>query len=48
MVDKNYMAQLVEVQHMRGAQGGDKFTSMLTQDQEPEAGKLHSYDSVLI
>ena len=29
VMDKSYMAQLVEVQHMRGAQGGDLFYQML-------------------
>ena len=30
VLDKTYMAQLIEVQHKRGATGGDKFYSMLT------------------
>lgn len=30
VIDKAYMAQLIEVQHLRGARGGDKFYSMLT------------------
>lgn len=28
--DKAYMAQVIEVQHDRGARGGEKFYSMLT------------------
>ena len=30
VVDKSYMAQLIEVQHKRGSEGGDQFYSMLT------------------
>ncbi|KAK2152727.1 hypothetical protein LSH36_320g00001 [Paralvinella palmiformis] len=29
VVDKGYMAQLVQVQHMRGAQGGNRFCALL-------------------
>ncbi|ESO87352.1 hypothetical protein LOTGIDRAFT_107278 [Lottia gigantea] len=35
VVDKSYMAQLIEIQHMRGAQGGDKFYELLTQTSPP-------------
>lgn len=34
--DKGYMAQLIEVQHKRGASGGDKFYSMLTDGKKLE------------
>ncbi|XP_064630438.1 integrator complex subunit 1-like isoform X2 [Lineus longissimus] len=34
IVDKQYMAQLVEVQHLRGAKGGDNFYKMLTDGEE--------------
>lgn len=30
VVDKAYMAQLIDVQHKRGAKGGEQFYSMLT------------------
>ncbi|XP_060583813.1 integrator complex subunit 1-like [Ruditapes philippinarum] len=36
VLDKTYMAQLVEVQHKRGATGGDKFYSMLTDGKKLE------------
>ncbi|XP_072029946.1 integrator complex subunit 1-like isoform X2 [Amphiura filiformis] len=34
VVDKGYMAQLVEVQQMRGATGGKEFHKLLTQEEE--------------
>ena len=34
VLDKNYMAELIEVQHMRGAIGGEKFYKMLTGGQQ--------------
>ena len=34
VVDKAYMAQLVEVQQMRGATGGVEFHKLLTKDLE--------------
>ena len=36
VIDKAYMAQLIEVQHLRGAGGGEKFYFMLT-----DGGSLH-------
>ena len=30
VVDKTYMAQLIEIQHKRGAQGGQNFNKMLS------------------
>eukprot|EP00057_Strongylocentrotus_purpuratus_P016152 XP_011670626.1 PREDICTED: integrator complex subunit 1-like [Strongylocentrotus purpuratus] len=40
VVDKSYMAQLVEVQQMRGAQGGYQFLGLLNhQPKEEEKGK---------
>ncbi|ELT96897.1 hypothetical protein CAPTEDRAFT_224526 [Capitella teleta] len=40
VVDKAYMAQLVEVQHMRGATGGHVFHQMLLAACEPETEKM--------
>ena len=34
VVDKGYMAQLVEVQQMRGAAGGKEFHKLLTQEED--------------
>lgn len=39
VLDKAYMAQLIEVQHKRGAKGGDKFYSMLTDGRKLEIHK---------
>ena len=40
VVDKSYMAQLIEVQHMRGATGGDQFYKLLVDVQvQPKPGK---------
>lgn len=36
VLDKAYMAQLVEVQHMRGATGGEQFHAMLQQQSTPD------------
>ena len=36
VVDKAYMAQLVEVQQMRGAAGGKEFHKLLTQEEVKE------------
>lgn len=30
VIDKTYMAQLIDVQHKRGAKGGEQFYRMLT------------------
>lgn len=38
-IDKTYMAQVIEVQHKRGAVGGDKFYSMLTGGKTLELSK---------
>lgn len=40
VVDKAYMAQLVEVQHMRGATGGHVFHQMLLAACEPETESM--------
>ena len=41
VVDKSYMAQLIEVQHMRGATGGDQFYKLLVDVQvQPKSGKM--------
>ena len=37
VIDKAYMAQLIEVQHLRGAKGGEKFYFMLTDGGSLEA-----------
>ena len=43
VVDKSYMAQLVEVQHMRGASGGQRFKEILTQGQDlTKKGRYHA------
>ncbi|KAJ8318167.1 hypothetical protein KUTeg_003258 [Tegillarca granosa] len=34
--DKMYMSQLIEIQHMRGAKGGDKLYKLLTKNIPPE------------
>jgi integrator complex subunit 1 len=49
VLDKTYMAQLVEVQHKRGATGGDKFYSMLTDGKKLEIndGNKCSYTILL-
>ncbi|XP_050391471.2 integrator complex subunit 1 [Patella vulgata] len=39
VVDKAYMAQLIEIQHMRGAEGGDKFYQLLTQTSPRKSAK---------
>ena len=39
VVDKMYMAQLVDVQHMRGAVGGEHFHAMLKGDQPSPPGE---------
>ncbi|XP_022672380.1 integrator complex subunit 1-like isoform X2 [Varroa destructor] len=36
MLDKSYMSQLVEVQHRRGAIGGDRYKALLAVDKELE------------
>lgn len=36
--DKSYMAQLIDIQHMRGAKGGERFRKMLS-DEKPFSGK---------
>ncbi|OQR71178.1 integrator complex subunit 1-like [Tropilaelaps mercedesae] len=36
MLDKSYMSQLVEVQHRRGAVGGDRYKQLLAVDKDPE------------
>lgn len=38
IVDKGYMAQLIEVQRMRGATGGDKFHRLLLNGELPAPG----------
>ncbi|XP_065397602.1 integrator complex subunit 1 isoform X3 [Macaca fascicularis] len=47
IMDKNYMAHLVEVQHERGASGGQTFHSLLTASLPPRRGRadrvLHSF-----
>ncbi len=40
VVDKGYMAQLIEVQHMRGATGGQKFHALLKAGVEKQPGIL--------
>ena len=40
VVDKAYMAQLVEVQQMRGASGGKEFHKLLTQEEVKEEPKV--------
>ncbi len=40
VVDKGYMAQLIEVQHMRGATGGQKFHALLKAGAEKQPGIL--------
>ena len=37
VMNKEYMAQLVEVQHQRGAQGGHQFAAILDTDTEKKA-----------
>ncbi|KAL4240200.1 Integrator complex subunit 1 [Mactra antiquata] len=38
-IDKTYMAQVIEVQHKRGAIGGDKFYSLITDGKQLEQSK---------
>ena len=47
VVDKMYMAQLVDVQHMRGAVGGEHFHAMLKGDQPSPPGEKKSKFSMV-
>ena len=48
VIDKGYMAQLVEVQHMRGATGGEMFKDMLIRAEADKKPGMQTIQMIML